>query len=842
MKSRYEIRETIGQGGLGSVYKAYDNQLQREVAMKRVLNPDDASPEEIESSGKKLIAEAQTLSTLNHPNIITVFDVGTDEEGGFVVMELLKGETLDETVERGVLTADDFKEVVFQTMEGLIAAQAANVIHRDIKPTNIMLIWQASGKFQLKILDFGLAKFSKAPSVQTMDQDDAVMGSIFFMAPEQFERVELDARTDLYQMGCVYYNALTGQYPFNGDTAPQVMNAHLQHKVVPLDQLRPDLPPAMSQWVMWLINRDIASRPTNAAEALKYFPKDASSAPALPAQAAIPVATPAPPGSPTIKIATPGANAQAPPNLIVGSTTTNLQGGTGAAVPVRTTGHTPTVTTGQTVARTPQQTTSSSGKTKRLMLVIGIGALVVAGVAAFLFLKTQKTNDAIKHVIALSEEEAPTGTAKDVNLLVKFMTNEKSEYRMQAYQALSKLEGSGVEAVLLDHLEKETRATQRKQLGTLVSTRGYAPAIDTLISYATTARSEKDKIAFLNLAKPLATNDQLLSFLDGLKTEKSLVIRKVYEDTILTIVRRSGNPETALKNIRGRIRSAEGGGERRSLYRILGVMGGAETERVLERVFAGKDDSEKLDAVAAYYSWPNRDPLPKVLEIARSNNKSLSVAAQHAYSLLTGKPGPHDITKEIEDWKVGFELLENNPSQMQKMLQRTIESPHPATVAMLEEWKADKRIGRYAQSIADSLKKSLSRMVVLESGKELTGSKARVQGDGIAQVKPFLESISSWRSPETYFTWNFKIKDGGDYSISVNQADLNDSPSDFVIYLAGQTLKGKSAKTPSIEEFKEVKLPGKVTLKKGEVYKLTLLAGENIQPRMMDIRSVVLKK
>ena len=135
-------------------------------------------------------------------------------------MELLKGETLDETVERGVLTAEDFKEVVYQTMEGLIAAQANNVIHRDIKPTNIMLIWQASGKFQLKILDFGLAKFSKAPSVQTMDQDDAVMGSIFFMAPEQFERAELDARTDLYQMGCVYYNALTGQYPFNGETAP----------------------------------------------------------------------------------------------------------------------------------------------------------------------------------------------------------------------------------------------------------------------------------------------------------------------------------------------------------------------------------------------------------------------------------------------------------------------------------------------------------------------------------------------------------------------------------------------------------------------------------------------
>ena len=325
MNSRYEIRETIGQGGLGSVYRAYDTQLQRDVAMKRVLTTGQGTSEEIHAAGDKLISEAQTLSTLNHPNIVTVFDVGHDEDGGFVVMELLDGETLDQTVERGVLTAEDFKEVVFQTMEGLIAAQDKNVIHRDIKPTNIMLIWQASGRFQLKILDFGLAKFSKNPSVQTMDQDDAVMGSIFFMAPEQFERGELDARTDLYQMGCVYYNALSGQYPFNGETAPQVMNAHLQHKVVPIDQLRPDISPALAQWVMWLINRDIASRPANAKEALKYFPKDTAAAPALPAKAVpvdpTPVATVAD-GTPSVKIATPAGNASAPPNLRVGAKTT----------------------------------------------------------------------------------------------------------------------------------------------------------------------------------------------------------------------------------------------------------------------------------------------------------------------------------------------------------------------------------------------------------------------------------------------------------------------------------------------------------------------------------------
>ena len=132
MSNRYEIREEIGKGGLGAVYLAFDTQLQREVAMKRVLTTEHGSAEEVQKAADNLLAEAQTLSTLNHPNIVTVFDVGQDEKGGFVVMELLNGETLDDTVARGVLTQEDFMEVVIQTMEALIAAQAANVLHRDL--------------------------------------------------------------------------------------------------------------------------------------------------------------------------------------------------------------------------------------------------------------------------------------------------------------------------------------------------------------------------------------------------------------------------------------------------------------------------------------------------------------------------------------------------------------------------------------------------------------------------------------------------------------------------------------------------------------------------------------
>ena len=287
MSERYELKGKIGEGGIGTVHKAIDNQLKREVAIKRLI---PVEGEKSAEASENLLKEATTLSALQHPNIVTVYDVGTDEKGGFVVMELLKGETFDETIARGALTFDDFKNVVTQTLEALIAAHHVGLIHRDLKPSNLMVNWMPSGKFQIKILDFGLAKFSKQPSVQTIDQGDAILGSIYFMAPEQFERIALDVRTDLYSMGCMYYQCLTGKYPFDGENAPQVMASHLQNRVTPLHQLRPDVPAWACDWVMWLINRKMEDRPESAKTAYEQFQGERSS-PAHEAERAAAAAT-----------------------------------------------------------------------------------------------------------------------------------------------------------------------------------------------------------------------------------------------------------------------------------------------------------------------------------------------------------------------------------------------------------------------------------------------------------------------------------------------------------------------------------------------------------------------
>jgi len=268
MEDRYEIRDRIGQGGLGSVFRGFDRRMNRVVAIKRISRADQSLEEE---AAKQLLQEAGALASLQHPNIVTIHDLGSDAEGPFVVMELIEGKTIDELINRAPLTWPDFKEFALQAQEALIAAHEIDIIHSDLKPSNLMLSWLPSGKFQVKIVDFGLAVLARSQDQEDIAKADEVFGSVYFMPPEQFERKSLDARSDLYSIGCVYYQALTGLYPFDGESVRDVMTAHLHHTVTPLQEHRPDLPSWVGDWVMWHINRQPEDRPDSAREALSLF-------------------------------------------------------------------------------------------------------------------------------------------------------------------------------------------------------------------------------------------------------------------------------------------------------------------------------------------------------------------------------------------------------------------------------------------------------------------------------------------------------------------------------------------------------------------------------------------
>lgn len=269
IQERYEIRRKLGQGGVGAVYEGYDNQLRRKVAVKRLQAEEDDM--ESQEAVDELLKECHSLSALNSPNIVSLFDFGQDSDGPFVVMELLEGETLESLIKKAPFTEQDFLTIAEQSLEGILAAHEAHILHRDLKPCNFMITWLPSGRMQVKVLDFGLAKFSIEPSKQTITHGASLFGSIYFMAPEQFEQLPLDQRTDLYSLGAVFYYGLTGSYPFDGDSVAQVMAGHLTGRCKNLKEYRPDLDPNLCNWVMSLMSRQPGNRPDSCAQALEQF-------------------------------------------------------------------------------------------------------------------------------------------------------------------------------------------------------------------------------------------------------------------------------------------------------------------------------------------------------------------------------------------------------------------------------------------------------------------------------------------------------------------------------------------------------------------------------------------
>ena len=258
---RYAIDRRVGIGGGGAVYLAHDTLLNRWVAIKKVIDGLG------QGDGLDAFREARQLASLQHPNIVTLYDFISTDGDLFVVMEYVAGHNIDDLEES--MAADFFVDFARQCLEGLAAAHSIGLVHRDIKPGNIMLAALPSGAFQAKLLDFGMAKVMPEPSLQTMDHAGAITGSIFMISPEQLSRQPIDHRSDIYSLGCVFYQALVGFPPFRGDDVPALIAAHLQHDFTSLADLRPDLPPNVAGWVEKLFSYNKDDRPSTAAEALR---------------------------------------------------------------------------------------------------------------------------------------------------------------------------------------------------------------------------------------------------------------------------------------------------------------------------------------------------------------------------------------------------------------------------------------------------------------------------------------------------------------------------------------------------------------------------------------------
>ncbi|HEX5068643.1 MAG TPA: serine/threonine-protein kinase [Vicinamibacterales bacterium] len=245
---KYEILERIGRGSMGTVYRARDNSLHRDVAIK-TLNPDLNDP----AAGRRFRAEAIAIARLNDPGIAKVYDLFEHDGQWLMAMELVQGETLESLVARGgPLSAERAAELVSQALRALTHAHGMGVIHRDLKPANLML---AGGR--LKITDFGIARVA---GTEHLTSDGLRMGTPAYMAPEQILGHEIDARTDVFAMGCVMFFIAAGALPFRGDTPMDLVQSRLQADATPIRTIRHELPDWFAGIVACALARDPRSR------------------------------------------------------------------------------------------------------------------------------------------------------------------------------------------------------------------------------------------------------------------------------------------------------------------------------------------------------------------------------------------------------------------------------------------------------------------------------------------------------------------------------------------------------------------------------------------------------
>jgi len=279
MLAHYRVEAKLGEGGMGAVYRAHDTRLRRPVALK-VLPPGHFSDPD---SKQRLMREARAASALNHPNIVTVYEISSDQEVDFIAMEYVEGRSLAQLIPPKGLPVKQALEYAVEIADALTQAHTAGVIHRDLKPANIMV----TGTGHVKLLDFGLARRVRLAESKTtsLTAEGEVAGTPAYMSPEQARGEELDARTDLFSFGVVLYEMTTGQGPFRGDTPAVVFDATLNKVPVPPARLNPELPAEVERIIQKALEKDREVRYQHASELradLKRLRRDLESGKTMP--------------------------------------------------------------------------------------------------------------------------------------------------------------------------------------------------------------------------------------------------------------------------------------------------------------------------------------------------------------------------------------------------------------------------------------------------------------------------------------------------------------------------------------------------------------------------------
>ncbi len=256
----YDIQSLLGSGGMGEVYRAHDARLNRVVAIKVLPKTYSADAERLQ----RFVQEARAAAGLNHPNILSIFDIGEDHGAPYIVSELLEGQALRERIRGGPISSRKAIDYALQVARGLAAAHEKGIVHRDLKPENLFVTHDE----RVKILDFGLAKLtrpetdsnSEAATMQVNTEPGQVMGTVGYMSPEQVRGKTADHRSDIFAFGAILYEMLSGQAAFRGESAADTMSAILKEEPTELSEVARNVPPALERMVRHCLEKNPVQR------------------------------------------------------------------------------------------------------------------------------------------------------------------------------------------------------------------------------------------------------------------------------------------------------------------------------------------------------------------------------------------------------------------------------------------------------------------------------------------------------------------------------------------------------------------------------------------------------
>gem|GEM_PF-924252 len=797
MKDRYQILSTLASGGSGSVQQAWDTSMNRDVAIKR-LNKDATGLD-------ALLREARALYALRHPNIVTIHEYDSDEQGAYLVMELIKGESLEQRLSHGPLDMPDFKALVKQTLEAIGTAHEAGLIHRDLKPENIMLPWNREGHFQVKLIDFGLAQQGGIQRSMT--------GSIHYMAPEQFGSGHVDARTDLYALGCIYYQALSGQLPFPGEEKAQVITAHLYPPRVKLADLRPDLRDELCTWVEWLMQVLPAARPASAAEALLHFQN-------LGENLHVQTATGVPESAPIFldEEELPAVLIDDEPEPVLAIAAEQTQPfSVASAIPDPE----PVIAKRRAVSGHPHP---APKRRSNLALIVTVFLLiVVAQLALVSYFKYAGREEREQRLTELSTDDSPQGSDVDVRLLLDFLPD--PTHREQATQALIRLQGGDyIDTLLQEHLEKVRSYPVCVPLIQIIGQRRSTAAFDILLGLITDTRGDVRKAAWTALGRisPAEKLPRLLTLVH----QSHKLDREVIEKALVTLIESSQDRPQATEATLQAYRAATAHPESRAiLFNVLTRVGGDDILNVVIEAISDPSSKLRLAAITTLANYPTHDPLAAIsTRFPEEPDETCRIYLLLAARELIGNPGPHS---QQTLFLHAQSLYSNARDTVEKryvlsVLSRIIA---PGTATFFEDFSksADADLKAEATDLAQAFRDKLMQVIHIptQGAATLPADKADYRLEAALTLDQ--GALIHWQEEGDWASWLVELPRNGDYEIALYQAHAGEQLGTYEILLAGQTLLTSVVQTQSPTDFKGFVI-GSIQVQQPGIYRLRVRA------------------